>query len=175
MHEFRKLEPRQQAALLYKVIFNISDNHLIFKIAEGQQRYDNLKNSSKNVTVSRWWLSEDIQKGFVDLGYILENKLHDENLKYYNNRVETETTKESRPDQVAEEVNFLNLDEFLQFANKQANELKDEKDKRAYLDMIAKLMNFKESEEETDQIRAYVPQTCDRCPLYQAAKDDETL
>lgn len=175
MHEFKQLDPASQAALLYAVVFDVKDQYTLFKIAKGQQRFDNLKEKSKIVSVNKWYKSPVILAAFADLKYILEDRLNKENEKYYNSRRETETGEGVEHKTAKEDINFLNLDEFLQFANRQANDLRDEKDKRAYLDMIAKLMNFKESEEETDQIRAYIPQTCDRCPLYQAAKDDKTL
>lgn len=55
----------------------------------------------------------------------------------------------------------------MKFASLKANELQDEKDRRAYLEMIAKLMNYKDKDqEEQEQIRAYLPETCENCELY---------
>ena len=49
------------AAVLLRVYANITDNHILFQIAEGTTRYNNLTQTSKNTTVSKWFKSERIQ------------------------------------------------------------------------------------------------------------------
>ena len=80
-----------------------------------------------------------------------------------------EQTKPVAPAQNA--VNFLNPDEFLQFANSQANEITDEKERREYLKMIANLLNYKESDNaETEIQRFYTPVCCSECEIYNKCK-----
>lgn len=166
MHEFRQLEPRQQAALLYALMFDIKDKYILFEIAEGQKRFEALKDSSKKIVVSKWYRSDQIQNALADLKYILQARTNEENERYYNERRETEAGQSEKKPQPNEAVNFLNLDEFLQYANEQANKIGDEKERRAWVEMIGKYMNFKETDEETEQIKAYLPQICDSCECY---------
>lgn len=72
-------------------------------------------------------------------------------------------------------INFRNVDEFLSFANTQANLVKDEKDRREYLKIISDLMRFKEGSQDKDGDiqRFYVPVRCHECPLYK--REEETL
>lgn len=170
MHEFKQLDPASQAALLYSVIFNCKDQYTLFKIAKGVERFDKLKDKSKIVTVNKWYKSPIILAAFADLNYILEDRLNKANEEYYFNRLESEKSETDKPRTTKEDINFLNLDEFLSFANEQANKIKDEKERRSWVELIGKYMNFKETDEKTDQIRAYVPLVCENCPLYQEAK-----
>ena len=172
MHEFRKLDPATQAAILYHVVFQVNDKIELFKIANTPQKYDSYTDKSKSVILSNWWRSDAVQAGIIDLKYILESKLDEEVKKAVRER-ENEKMKGSTRSK--EEVNFLNLDEFLAFANDQANKITDEKERRSWVEMIGKYMNFKENDEETEQIRAYTPLICSDCPLYQEAKKGITL
>jgi hypothetical protein len=175
MHEFRQLEPEEQAALLYAVVFDIQDKNILFKIANGEKRFDKLLDSSKKITIPKWFRSDKIQMALADLRYILEAKKNEANEEYYKSRAETETKKNETGRNEKTPVNFLNLDEFLQYANEQANKISDEKERRAWVEMIGKYMNFKENDEETEQIRAYLPLSCEGCALYKAAKEGKTL
>ena len=165
MHEFKQLDPATQAALLYSVIFNVTDRHTLYKIAKGPQAYEKLTDNSKIVTANRYFKTPKMLAAVADLNYILEDKLNKANEEYYNSRRETETTQTTKQATQNDNINFLNLDEFLSFANEQANKIKDEKERRNWVELIGKYMRFKENEEETEQIRAYLPQTCENCEL----------
>ena len=172
MHEFRKLDPATQAALLYHVVFNFNDKIELYKIANTPQKYESYTDKSKSVILSNWWRSEAVQAGIIDLKYILEDKVNKE-IERAIKEIENEKMKGSNRSK--DEVNFLNLDEFLQYANEQANKINDEKERRAWVEMIGKYMNFRENDEETEQIKAYTPLICSDCPLYQEAKKGITL
>ena len=106
---------------------------------------------------------------FYIKGEIMQEKFNQikENATANSSNQETEPTKKSRIISTDEDINFLDPDEFMKFASRQANDLTDEKDRRAYLEMIAKLMNYKDKDQdEQQQIRAYLPQTCENCELY---------
>ena len=162
----------EKAAIFYYIYGGCTDKTIIFKIVEGEQRYNNLKDSSKNVTVSRWFNSAKIQ----DLIRITQNEkdLQDnENRLKWVESIQIEETKPTKPEQpqtAENNTNFLNLDEFLKYANSQANTIQDEKERRAWVEMIGKYMNFKESDEQEQQIKAYLPMICQDCELYKRCK-----
>lgn len=161
----KDLTPAQQAAIYLHVVGGFNDWAELFQIAEGKDRYNNLTDKSKRQTVSKFKLSDAINEGIQELRYILslkEKQIREDERKSLD--TEARTAKEYDP--INEKTNFLNLDEFLQYANQQANKIADEKEKRAWVEMIGKYMNFKESEEgETEQIKAYLPIQCYSCEL----------
>lgn len=166
----KDLTPAQQAAIYLHVVGGFNDWPELFQIAEGKERYNKLTDKSKRQTVSKFKLSDAINEGIQELRYILslkEKQLREDEKKILE--TESRTTEEGDP--INEKTNFLNLDEFLQYANQQANKITDEKEKRAWVEMIGKYMNFKESEEgETEQIKAYLPLQCYSCELYKRCK-----
>lgn len=154
------------AAVLLRVYANITDNHILFQIAEGTTRYNNLTQTSKNTTVSKWFKSERIQN-MIKNEEFNQRKRDEEIIKKERERIEREAREQEGKKDQNQEINFLDPDEFMKFASLKANELQDEKDRRAYLEMIAKLMNYKDKDqEEQEQIRAYLPETCEKCELY---------
>ena len=161
----KDLTPAQQAAIYLHVVGGFNDWSELFQIAEGAERYNKLTDKSKRQTVSKFKLSDAINEGIQDLRYILnlkEKQIREDERKILE--TEARTTEEGNP--INEKTNFLNLDEFLQYANQQANKIADEKEKRAWVEMSGKYMNFKESEEgETEQIKAYLPIQCYSCDL----------
>ena len=166
----QQLTTNERAAILLHLYEKFEDRHELFKIANGNDRYNKLKESSRNQTVSKWFNSEKIQEGIKAADF--ERRRKEEEIK---ERIKEElttsgeaaaTTRGPRTSPV-EAVNFLDPDEFLKFANLKANEIQDEKERRSYLEMIAKLMNYKDKDEEQqEQIKAYLPMICEKCELY---------
>lgn len=160
-----KLNIYEQAAICFHILGECEDRTALFKIANGAERYDNLTDKSKTVTVSRWYNSVKIQDGIKNFQAIQDRKTNEIKTEILK-ALETETTKNESSGEINGDINFLDPGQFLQFANQQANQIKDEKERRAYLEMIAKLMNYKDKEgEETEQIRAYLPLQCYSCEL----------
>lgn len=165
-----ELTPQQKAAILLHVYGEENNKHILFQVAEGVQRYEKLTENSRKQTVSIWWNSSKIKDAVINAKFWL--KQHDEELKQriLKELEETETSENSTKKAKTKTVNFLNLEEFLQYANEQANKIPDEKERRAWVEMIGKYMNFKETDEETEQIRAYLPQICEVCECYRRCK-----
>ena len=90
----------------------------------------------------------------------------------YESRGDTEGAPGTKKAENANVTNFLNLDEFLTYANKQANTIQDEKERRNWVELIGKYMNFKEKDEEaTETKKYYIMKTCENCEIYQRCKD----
>ena len=165
-----ELTHKEQAAILLHLIEGVNDRGKLFEIANEEKRVNKLKTNEKsfNSSVSYWFRSHKIQEGIKYYQNLLEqikNKAVQDYLNSSDCTVarEPESKKQSRND-----INFLNPEEFLQFANSQANEIQDEKERREYLKMIANLMNYKEGDaEQTDIQRFYTPVICSECVIYQ--------
>ena len=160
-----KLTDLDRAAVVFHVYGGCNDKKLLFTIAEGETRVKRLKDSSLNVTALNWFKSHKIQSA-INYYKNVQKMEQDEIIKKAFAEREKESVNKEVDLTLKDETNFLNLDEFLQYANIQANKIKDEKEKRAWVEMIGKYMNFKETEEgETDIMRFYTPVFCDVCEL----------
>lgn len=160
----------EKAALYFQILERCEDWKEVYKIAIGEDRYNQLGDNTKKTNTSRWKASHKIQKAREEIERNL--KARDEDL--INKAVqelqskETESTEgRNRSTISGNSVDFLNPDEFLKFASQKANEIQDEKDRREYLKMIANLMNYKDSDrEETEVQRFYTPVNCQECEIY---------
>lgn len=158
----------EKAALYFQILERCNDWKEVYKIAIGEDRYNALTDKTKITNTSRWKASHKIQKAKEEIEMIFKAQRQEieERTKESKPDGETEPTNRTTKNEIIEKTNFLNLDEFLKYANQQANKITDEKEKRAWVEMIGKYMNFKESEEgETEQIRAYLPLQCYSCEL----------
>ena len=165
------LNDKEKAAILYHVFTGCKDRAILFEIAEGENRLNKLKDSSKTQTFYNWYNSQKIQDGIKEITYQVEKIKKEYADKVIQDR-ETETREGQQKRLNKENVNFLNPEEFLKFANDQANEIQDEKERREYLKMIANLMNYKESDQEqTDIQRFYTPVLCESCEIYNRCKN----
>lgn len=161
----KDLTPAQQAAIYLHVVGGFNDWAELFQIAEGKERYNKLTDKSKRQTVSLFRRSEKILEGIQDLKYKLGLKEKAIREDERNRAGETEPTKSAAE---VEATNFLNLDEFLQYANQQANNVTDEKERRAWVELIGKYMSFKDRSEaeEVEIKRFYTPLECEKCEIY---------
>lgn len=156
----------ERAAAIFYVYAGCTDRKTLFTIAEGTERINGLKETSLKVMAANWFNSHRFQELVRQYKVIKEDEERKIIEKYLSEN-ETETTQGQKAKTAKNGVNFLNPDEFLQFANLQANEITDEKERREYLKMIASLMNYKDSDDgEQEQIKAYLPVNCQVCDLY---------
>lgn len=164
-----KITNQEKAALYLHIIENYNDWQELFKISGRSKKANEMKPTVLAVTASRWKNSEPVQNAIRIMRMDLEDRkkaIEQKAIQEENTRRKTEAGELVGPSGVNEEINFLDPDQFLQFANQQANQITDEKERRAYLEMIAKLMNYKDKDEaEQEQIRAYLPIVCDSCEL----------
>lgn len=160
---------RQKAAILFHILTGCKDREILFRIAEGDDRCNKLKINSKSQTFSNWYNSQIIQEGIKETIYKIEQeKKHIAEkaiLEFRKN--ETETTKGGKDHNFNGSTNFLNRDEFLQFLNERANEVKDDKQLTDTLKMISDNLRYKDSDKEgeNEQIKAYLPIQCYSCEL----------
>ena len=163
----------EKAALYFQIIERCDDWKQVYSIAIGEDRFNKLTDKTKNTNTSRWKVSHRIQKAREEIERNFNAR--DEDLKRKAVEAaangETEGPAKKAVSMSSEDINFLDPDQFLQFANQQANTITDEKERRAYLEMIAKLMNYKDKDsEEQEQIKAYLPVNCESCELYRRCK-----
>lgn len=165
------LTPQQQAAVYFHVVANCNDWVILFQIAEGKKRYENLTELSKSRTVSKFKNSDAMQQSIQELKYILSLKekqiREDERAKREN-----EKTEGAADGCVNEKTNFLDRDEFLQFLNTRANQLKDDKLRNDILKMLSDNLRYKDTErDEKNEIqRFYTPVNCENCTIYNKCK-----
>ena len=160
---------KKALAALYLYTFGgCSDWVELYKIQADPVKIKTLPENTIKQYASRWKRSHEVQTALKELEQI--KKARDlETIKQYQEK----QTKDIKPGETetGENTNFLNLDEFLKYANIQANSITDEKERRAWVEMIGKYMNFKGSEEgETEQIKAYIPVQCYNCEIYRRCK-----
>ena len=164
---------KEQAAILLHLIEGINDRRTLFEIANDETRVNKLRTNEKSfkTTSSNWFKSHKIQEGIKYFKNLLEEKKNKVVQEVLNSSDDTAHREPAKAKPEPEKVNFLNPDEFLKFANSQANEITDEKERREYLKMIANLMNYKEGDQEqTDIQRFYTPVTCLDCAIYNKCK-----
>ena len=169
------LTQSEKAALYFQVLERCEDWRKIYSIAIGPDRFEKLAEASKQVNTSKWKTSERIKTAHQEIKRnLLAAKEEIEKqavLKYKG--VETEPTEADNYFKNRGDINFLDSEEFLRFANEQANRIKDDKERRSWLEMIAKYMNYKEQNdsEATEIKRYYIMKTCENCEIYRTCKD----
>lgn len=164
------LTQSEKAALYFQILERCNDWKVIYRIAIGPDRFDKLAEASQKATASKWKTSERIQQAHQEIRRNLQAAKEDAErkavLKFKG--VETEATDAESYFKNKDEINFLDPEEFLKHANQVANSCKDEKERRNWLEMIAKYMGYKDqSEGENTEIkRYYIMKTCETCDIY---------
>jgi len=164
----RETTIREKAAVIYGLITGVRDLSTFYMIAKGDARKiynpDSLKSAG-----SKLYKSEAIQTYLTQAREIAARFVQEQT------KGETGTEKGKAGEAFTlQNVNFTNPAEFIEYLNKQANNLTEERDKREYLKMLSDLLRFKEgnSAQNNEVQRFYTPLSCQNCALYkQAAKD----
>lgn len=167
----KNLNEYEQAAICLYLVTGCRDRKILFQIAEGENRVNKLKPTSLNTIVNNWFNSHKIQEGikyFTALRDQEREQIRQEAIK----GLETETPNGGTIQPRKGDINFLDLEQFLKYANEQANQIKDDKERRAWVEMIGKYMAFKDgSSEGVNEIqRFYTPVTCENCEIYAKCK-----
>lgn len=157
----------EKAAIYYHVHSGCKDRNLIYQLANNPERFNKLSNSSKAVTVSRWFNRPEIQER-IKLEIYNQEKTRQEERDKILSSVAVAAEPEGRQKASPEAVNFLDRDEFLKFLNARANEIQDDKLRNDILKMLSDNLRYKDGEnDENNEIqRFYTPLTCNNCPLY---------
>ena len=169
------LTAQEKAALYFQVVEGVNDWKVIYSIAIGAERYNSFKDSTKNVNASIWKKSERIRKAHEEIKrkfHYLTEEIKRTAIEEERKRANSEGANGANDPRFNEDVNFLDLENFLTEANKQANKIKDDKERRAWLELIGKYMSFKDrNESETTEIkRFYTPIECQKCDIYNKCK-----
>lgn len=162
----------EKASICFHVFGGCKDRKILFTIAEGEKRVNKLKENSLKVTINNWYNSHKIQEG-IKFYRTVQDHNKQEIIRKYLNSLETEPRKiEPQPAEIGK-TNFLDRDEFLQFLNDRANEIKDDKLRNDILKMLSDNLRYKDTErDENNEIqRFYTPVTCENCPIYNKCKD----
>jgi hypothetical protein len=164
------LNNQEKSALYFHIFERCEDWQTIFKIAIGEDRFNNLTEKAKQTSSSRWKNSASVQMTLRDIKDQIkarEERIKEEFRNEGFNAVETEPREKKRKNSESE-TDFLNRDEFLQFLNKRANETQDDKTLNDTLKMLSDNMRYKESEnDKNNEIqRFYTPMVCKECPIY---------
>ena len=162
----KSITDQEKAALYFQILENCNDWQKIYAIAVGESKYNSLTDKTKQVYTSRWKNNQVVQIAYEDIKRKIYSLIQEERKKAVEESKNEEGTEARQGIPKSEDINFLNLDEFLKYANSQANTIQDEKERRAWVEMIGKYMNFKESDEQEQQIKAYLPVVCSDCEIY---------
>lgn len=164
------LTQSEKAALYFQILERCEDWKIIYRIAIGPDRFDKMQESSQRVNASKWKTSERIQTAHQEIkrNLLAAKEEIEKNAVKRSRGFETEATEGESYLKNSDEINFLDPEEFLKHANQVANSCKDEKERRNWLEMIAKLMNYKEQNEgeNTEIKRYYIMKTCENCEIY---------
>ena len=164
----------EKAALYFQILERCTDWKEVYKIAIGEDRYNALTDKTKTTNTSRWKASHKIQKAKEEIEMIFKAKQKEieERAKKGNSSGETEPTNTTKEGDFIEKTNFLDRDEFLQFLNSRANEIKDDKLRNDILKMLSDNLRYKDTErDENNEIqRFYAPVTCENCEIYKRCK-----
>lgn len=164
------LTQSEKAALYFQVLERCNDWKIIYRIAIGPDRFDKMQETSQRVNSSKWKTSERIQQAHQEIRRNLQAAKEEieRNAVKRSRGFETEATEAENYLKRSDEINFLDPEEFLKHANQVANSCKDEKERRNWLGMIAKLMNYKDQNEgeNTEIKRYYIMKTCETCEIY---------
>lgn len=162
------IDKKTLAALYLYTFGGCNDWHELFKITLNTDKLKTLTPGTLQNYTSKWKKSYQVQTALKELEQIKKAQELEIIKKYEESNQEQTKPGETEKKDI---TNFLSLDEFLKYANEQANSITDEKEKRAWVEMIGKYMNFKGSDEgETEQIKAYLPLQCYSCELYNRCK-----
>ena len=162
-----KITDQEKAAIYYHIFANCQDRHILYRIAAGETKYNKLTDSSKKVTVNRWFNLPRIQE-FIKLTIYEQQRQKEILTEKIKNSVDTEASQREPEKLDRDNVNFLDRDQFLEYLNKKANSQTDEKLQNETLKMLSDNLRYKEGDQENSEIqRFYVPILCENCKIYQ--------
>lgn len=164
----KELTDREAAILRYGIAFNITSPAKLYALA--------VDGSRDAAVATRWKQSQKVQEFLAR-----ETALWQEKQKAEKMRIEAEVlarvsarNKVSKPIAAEGEIDYTDPENIIRKLNVLINTAKDPKDLLDALKMmVATAPKPEQAEGHARQIRAYLPLTCERCPLYLKAKAHE--
>lgn len=184
------LTEREKVCLIYAIRTNnlntTEDWKKAFILSRQTLTENHASQSTHKASVSRWKCSDKV-KSFVEeetrkwndlITHIKTEAVADYIRKIQNedgtdgNKNVTVPSKEQIRNKIVSGVDFQDREQFLEFLNKQANSITDEKERLNYLKLISDLLRLKETDTKSNEEiqRFYTPLQCDSCPMYLKAK-----
>lgn len=191
MGERAYLTEREKMCIIYAIRTNqlkTTEDWKKIYIASRQTLTENQASQSTHATnVSRWKCSNKVQMFVHEQTEIFQDELNrmkadavEDYIRKIQNKVEGEENKnvtvpsreEIKNKIVTGQIDFQDREQFLEFLNKQANSITDEKERLNYLKLISDLLRLKETDTKSNEEiqRFYTPLQCDSCPMYLKAK-----
>lgn len=163
---------QEKAAIFLHIFEDCHDWRRLYSIAIGPERFNALQESSKKENSNRWKNSPKIKGLIQETKAKINARIEEERAKAVQAVRDSGGTETRERAKEPAETNFLDLEQFLKYANEQANRIQDDKERRAWVEMIGKYMAFKDgSSEGANEIqRFYTPVHCDSCEIYKKCK-----
>ena len=180
----KELTEREKAIIFWAVYSGCHDWKKIYQLSRpGDPDKYNINAVSIPATVSRWKHSKRVSDYYNKIRTEYDNAqtaqavrtarqttTEDGERDDGNGNGKTETKKGK-----AAQIDFTDKAALLEYLNKKANDITDEKQRTDYIKMIADLVKIKDNNDGKNEInRFYMPLRCQDCKIYQAAKDNET-
>ena len=171
----KTLSEREKAALYYHYFAGCNDWPLLFRIADNAPFNDLLKDS-KNLSdyASKWKRSEKVITFLRQLQtqeIIKEHQKREEIEKDLQTAAESERTEKEPERKKTKFVDYTNPDNQRHKLNELINDASDPGEALDALKVIISgQRDDRQAAREQKQVRAYLPITCESCPLYQKAK-----
>ena len=129
----------------------------------------NLSKASLKTYVSNWRNNPEVKDYILNLQIEKRKANQDTSKINIDDLKPVESEPRNKETESANNVNFLDRDEFLKFLNDRANEVQDDKLRNDILKMLSDNQRYKDIDKAENQEinRFYTPLTCSDCPLYQ--------
>ena len=184
-----KVTPREKAALLMHITGIETDWKQLYLIASEKPTAEILKQNAVSTSLSRWKGSDKIRKAYQDLQrqyFEIITRERDEAKQEVLKALKDDENKEKENIQATEDIKRTNTDErprhaiTVDYSNpdnqrKKLNQIvNDAKDAGEALDALKVIISGQKADRdaarEQKQVRAYLPITCNECPLMEKAR-----
>ena len=159
----------EKIILHYYVLTDRDDWQNYFIMSHPDKNLSNLSKASLKTYVSNWRNNPEVKDYILNLQIEKRKANQDTSKINIDDLKPVESEPRNKETESANNVNFLDRDEFLKFLNDRANEVQDDKLRNDILKMLSDNQRYKDIDKAENQEinRFYTPLTCSDCPLYQ--------
>lgn len=163
------LTDHEKIILHYYVLTDRDDWQNYFIMSHPDKNLSNLSKASLKTYVSNWRNNPEVKDYILNLQIEKRKANQDTSKINIDDLKPVESEPRNKETESANNVNFLDRDEFLKFLNDRANEVQDDKLRNDILKMLSDNQRYKDIDKAENQEinRFYTPLTCSDCPLYQ--------